>query len=495
MGSSGHAPTLAALCTTALGWPAERPALEWEGRWIGWGKIAALAQQVQQAVEYSGAPPHAPVALVSRNRPETVAALLALLAMGRNIRMIHPFQSPAGIARDLSSAPPALLVADAADIAGEVRSTIDTLGMAAIALDGDGVAPFGKWHGQAPAADDRGPVVTILTSGTTGPPKPFCISHAMIAERLVAPALEAGANIDWGRAPPAILYYPLGNITGIYSSLPTLLKGQRAMLLDRFSLDAWLDHVERHRPTASGIPTSAMRALLELDIAPRRLASLRAMGMGAAPLDPDLHRAFEGRYGIPILLSYGATEFGGPVASMTAALHRAYGKAKFGSVGRALPGVGLRIVDPESGVELPPGKEGLLEVVSPRIGPDWIRTSDLAVLDADGFLFHRGRIDGAILRGGFKLLPEAIEAALCQHADVMEAMVVAVPDDRLGQVPGAIIVLRLGAHSSVEEMARHLRNLLPATHMPVHWRIVDRLPLNSSLKRDRLAAAALFAAA
>ncbi|MBS3962392.1 MAG: long-chain fatty acid--CoA ligase [Sandarakinorhabdus sp.] len=487
--------TLAALCTEALGWPAGRQALEWQGGWIGWGRLAAIARQVQQALEASHAPRHAPVALVSRNRPETVAALLALVAMGRSIRMIHPFQSSAGMATDLATARPGALLAAAADIDGPVRDSIDALGIAAIALAPDGatvVAP-GGWRGPPPPAPDGGPDIQILTSGTTGPPKHFAMTHRMIAEQLVLPALSDGAGTDWEQAPPVVLYFPLGNISGIYATLPALLKGQRAVLLDRFSLDAWLDYIERHRPSSSGIPTSAMRALLDADVAPERLSSLRAMGMGAAPLDPALHRAFEARYGIPILLSYGATEFAGPVTAMTAALHAEHGAARFGSVGRALPGVQLRIVDPSSGAQLPPGSEGLLEVVAPRIGPHWIRTSDLAVLDADGFLFHRGRADGAILRGGFKLLPETIESALAAHPDVAEAMVVPVPDDRLGQVPAALVVPRPGADPGADLLAIHLRHLLPATHLPVHWLMVAQLPLNASHKRDRRAAAALFA--
>lgn len=135
---------------------------------------------------------------------------------------------------------------------------------------------------------------------------------------------------------------------------------------------------------------------------PEDLASIRFVGSGAAPLHPTVQRAFEERYGIPVLLSYGATEFGGPITAMTPALHAQWGKAKFGSVGRPLSGVQLRVADPVTGPPLPLGKEGLLEVASPRIGPDWIRTADVAVIDADGFLFHCGRADGAIIRGGFK---------------------------------------------------------------------------------------------
>jgi acyl-coenzyme A synthetase/AMP-(fatty) acid ligase len=158
--------------------------------------------------------------------------------------------------------------------------------------------------------------------------------------------------------------------------------------------------------------------------------------------------------------------------------------------------VQLRIVDPETGAILPPGQEGLLEVISPRIGPGWIHTSDIAVIDADGFMFHRGRADGAIMRGGFKLLPETIERALMLHESVAAAGVLGVHDARLGQVPAAAIQLKPDTQPpGVAELAAHLRNHVYATHIPVTWRFVDELPRTPSLKVDRRALQALFESA
>jgi acyl-coenzyme A synthetase/AMP-(fatty) acid ligase len=289
---------------------------------------------------------------------------------------------------------------------------------------------------------------------------------------------------------------PLGNISGIYSTLPALLKGQRAMLLEKFTVAGWHDHALRHRPQVSGMPPAGVQMILDADIPPADLASIRSLGTGAAALDPTVQRAFEERYGIPILLSYGATEFGGPVTAMTAELHAAWGKQKFGSVGRCLPGAQLRVIDADSGAVLPPGKEGILEVISPRIGPDWIRTSDIAMIDADGFLFHRGRADGAIMRGGFKLLPETIERALLLHPAISAAAVVGVVDKRLGQVPAAAMQLKPGVEQpTTAELEAHLRSHIFSTHIPVEWRFVAALPTTPSLKVDRPAVRRLFEAA
>jgi acyl-coenzyme A synthetase/AMP-(fatty) acid ligase len=315
----------------------------------------------------------------------------------------------------------------------------------------------------------------------------------MVAKYMVGAEALFG---DWQASvdePPALLYFPIGNITGIHTTVPALLKMQRIVLLDRFSLDQWRDFVARYRPSSSGIPPAAMPALLEANIPAADLASLQYMGSGAAPLDPLVHRAFEARYNIPILLSYGATEFGGPVTAMTLELRDTWGEQKFGSVGRAFPGFRLRVIDPESDMELPAGEEGVLEVISPRIGSDWIRTSDVAVIDADGFLFLKGRADGAIMRGGFKVLPETVESALLLHPAVAAVSVVGVPDRRVVEVPAAAVQIRQGhAPPTAEALAGYLREQLLATQVPVHWRFVDALPKTPSYKIDRPAVKRLF---
>jgi acyl-coenzyme A synthetase/AMP-(fatty) acid ligase len=144
---------------------------------------------------------------------------------------------------------------------------------------------------------------------------------------------------------------------------------------------------------------------------------------------------------------------------------------------------------------MPPGSEGLLEVVSPRVGPGWIRTSDIAMIDSDGFLFHRGRADGAIMRGGFKILPESVERALMLHPAIADAAVVGIPDRRLGEVPAAAIRLRPGAPApAAAVLEAHVRQHVLATHIPVRWLFCDELPRTPSLKPDRAAVRRLLVA-
>jgi acyl-CoA synthetase (AMP-forming)/AMP-acid ligase II len=158
-----------------------------------------------------------------------------------------------------------------------------------------------------------------------------------------------------------------------------------------------------------------------------------------------------------------------------------------------LPGVTVRTVDPETREPTAPGVEGLVEVLSPRVSPDWIRTSDLGVLDEDGFLFLRGRADGAIVRGGFKVLPETVERALQTHPKVAVAAVVGVPHERLGEVPVAAIELAPGVEPPTpEELEAHLRRDLLATYIPAEFRIVEALPRTPSMKVAKGQVKALF---
>jgi long-chain acyl-CoA synthetase len=486
------------LSARALARDASLPAIEFEGHWIDWGSMRRVAGQLSRLMDASGAAVGAPVALVPRNRPSAFAALLGLIARKHTIRMIYAFQSSAGIARDVERLKPAVVIAAAEDFSDALIELLRTLGIAAFAIrEMDALAIPGLERSQR-AGDADIPVqpqIEILTSGTTGPPKQFGIRYDVIAQHYIsAKTIDDFPESEMSRLPPALLYFPLGNISGIYTTLPPLLKGVRIILLDKFSVRAWHDYVLRYRPTAFGLPPAGVQMLLDAQIPRADLASLRTLSTGAAPLDPTVQQAFEDRYGIPVLLSYGATEFAGPVTAMTAELHNQWGASKFGSVGRALPGAQLRITDPDTRATLPPGREGIVEVISPRVGPEWIRTSDIGMIDTDGFLFHRGRADGAIVRGGFKLLPETIERALLLHCSISAAAVVGLPDPRLTQIPAAAIKFKPGVvRPTVADLEKHLREHVPATHIPVIWRFVESLPTTPSFKVDRPALRLLFA--
>lgn len=130
----------------------------------------------------------------------------------------------------------------------------------------------------------------------------------------------------------------------------------------------------------------------------------------------------------------------------------------------------------------------------PRVSTEWIRTTDIASIDADGFVTLHGRGDGAINRGGFKVLPEIIVRCLMDHPRVLDAAVVGLPDQRLGEVPVAAVEPRSGNPVPTAEALRtYLKQHLPAQQMPVQIRVVERLPRTPSLKVSLAAVRELFA--
>jgi acyl-coenzyme A synthetase/AMP-(fatty) acid ligase len=229
--------------------------------------------------------------------------------------------------------------------------------------------------------------------------------------------------------------------------------------------------------------------VLDADLDPDDLSSIRSVVSGTAPLDPDDADAFTAKYGIPVLVTYAATEFGGSIAGWNLNDHKEFWTAKRGSVGRAHAGCELRVVDPDSGQPVATDVEGLLEVKARQLGDDaWVRTTDLARLDEDGFLFILGRADQAIIRGGFKVRPDDIKAALERHPTVRGAAVVSRDDRRLGSVPVAVVELRPGADPvSTDDLLSYLTGILARYELPTEIHRMDSLPRTESGKVDLFA--------
>jgi long-chain acyl-CoA synthetase len=486
--------SLQEMAARALDREPSAPALDFAGRTYRWGEMSDVAAKVRSCLAASGIGPRQPIGLVPRNRPSAVAALLALVAEGRTIQMIYAFQAKLALARNIQRLRPAVVIGAAEDLEGEVAAMLANEGIAAIALcEMDAATPTGleKTRIAPGPSEPASAEIQLLTSGTTGPPKQHPFSYDLFHRHVSVTSTASG--IAHSQVVPTLLMFPLGNIAGMYTVLPTMLAGRPARLLDRFTIEGWHEWVTEYRPQHGGLPPAGIQMLLDKDYPREDFASIKYMSTGAAPLDPTVQRAFEERYGIPILLSYGATEFGGPVVAMTPALHDEWGAAKLGSVGCVMPGASIRVIHPETGREMPAGEEGLLEVISPRIGPNWIRTTDIAVIDADGFMFHRGRADGAIMRGGFKIVPETIERALLLHPSIAVAAVVGHHDPRLGQVPAAVVQAKAGMTiPAVPELEAHLRQHLFSTHIPVLWKVVSEMPRTPSMKIDRPAVIRLF---
>ena len=154
--------------------------------------------------------------------------------------MVYPFQAPTGIVRDIKRLEPAAFVLTAKDLSPELADALREEGVSAIVLDGMHVTAAPGWDKAGPSAAartfDGEPQIEILTSGTTGPPKQFAIKYDMIRRHIVSSGLTRPKLESTDDLPPYLLFMPIGNISGIYTTLPVLLNGQHALLLERFNI-------------------------------------------------------------------------------------------------------------------------------------------------------------------------------------------------------------------------------------------------------------------
>jgi acyl-CoA synthetase (AMP-forming)/AMP-acid ligase II len=290
----------------------------------------------------------------------------------------------------------------------------------------------------------------------------------------------------------SIMPWPLTSLGGANASLPAAALDQKLVIQERFDAPAMLELIRRHRPAMLSLAPASFGMLLQLDPAREDLSSLKMIHTGSAPLDPHVHARLEDEYGIPVLLMYGATEFAGIICGWGSEEMAFLGR-KRGSVGRPRQGMRLRIVSAETGAPLPAGEPGLIQAIVPRIGPDWVTTTDIGMIDEDGFLFLQGRADDVIIRGGFKVLPDEVADVLRLHPLVGDAAVIGIADARLGAVPGAVIERAANRDFPSEaDLLGHLRERLPAYKIPVRFAFVDNLPRTPTMKPQRQGLLALL---
>jgi long-chain acyl-CoA synthetase len=479
----------------ALGrlWDADDDArmLQSDGRWAAWGSVRSLTEQIDTELTAAGCGTGGRVAVVLGNRMESVAALIAIFRGGRTLVTISPLQPPGRLSADLAAAQVSFVLAPSAlwseDVFGRA---VAELGATGWSLDADSVAMRVRGTKEA-VSGDPAVAIEMLTSGTTGAPKRIPLTRTQLEASLAA-ALRHNDRPEIRTKPPltgtvGLVTLPIVHIGGLWSLLQSLVAARPIAMLDRFTVPGWHALVTQYRPAVAGLPPAAMRSVLESDIPREDLASIRAINAGASHVDPELVDAFYERYKIPILVVYGATEFSGAVAGWTVKDFHARWTDKRGSVGRAFPGVRLQVVD-DDGAALGPGVTGRLQVATPQASSSsesWVTTSDLAHLDAEGFLYIDGRADDVIVRGGFKVSPETVVRALRAHPAVADAAVAPVPDPRLGQIPVAAVELVPGAATDGEALREHCRTTLTPYEVPVRVFVVDELPRGAALKVDR----------
>ncbi|WP_286931086.1 MULTISPECIES: class I adenylate-forming enzyme family protein [Aeromicrobium] len=335
----------------------------------------------------------------------------------------------------------------------------------------------------------------MYTSGTTGQPKGAQLTHHGIrgSARSISEALGLTSDDHFGSALP--LFHVFGQVTIIRTAYEL---GIPVTLMTKFDAAALLETAARHGVTLlAGVPTmwNAM-SNVGPEVDSLDLSRLRLAISGGAGLPTEVASRFEDRYGCEVLAGYGLTETAGVGACPPLdAPHKPQ------SAGIAWPGAELAILDTEHR-QLPPGSIGEIAVRSDMCfknywnrpeatakawHEDWFLTGDLGRMDDEGHLWVVDRIKDLIIRGGYNVYPKELEEILYSHPDVLEAAVVGVPDERLGEEIAAVVVLREGRDFDVAGMQAWMSERVAAYKTPRIYHVVTELPRGSTgkiLKRE-----------
>lgn len=472
----------------------DEPLLAYRDSWCSQGEFANAAQAVDALLTEHGVGPGSPVGIFMRNRPGVVASLAVVLATRRPLVVLNPVMPDGTVGADVLAMRPAAVLADAEDwVRGPLKAAVEASGALGVQVkipaadEPAAVVIVEKSDGGVRGPVDDGVAILMPTSGTTGPPKRIPLRYSEIEQALVgaqqhymAGSARAGSVRGGG---VQIISLPSTNISGLWAIITALNGGGRALLQDKFEPVAWSEAVSEYKPRSVSLPPAALRMVLDAGIEPDKLSSIKAVWVGAAPTGADLAAQFEETFDCPVLLSYGATEFTGGIAGWRLMDWQQWKDTKRGSVGRTHPGVEISVIDPATGVLLAPGVQGIIQVRSAQAsGGDtqWIRTNDLGSVDDDGFIWIHGRADDVINRGGFKIFPAEVEDCLEAHPQVREAVVFGVADDRLGEVPVAVVVT--AGDVTTDDLIAWVRGRLTGYKVPARIQLTDSIPRNSAMK-------------
>jgi long-chain acyl-CoA synthetase len=447
-------------------------------------EFLCAVQRAAAALHASGVAAGDVVALIVSNQAGFVVALFAAWHLGATVTPVNPTLVEREVVYQLTdSGATAVVVERPLGFEVPARTVLSVEDLTT--LDA----------GDPPAAADTagtGLALLIYTSGSTGRPKGVMLDHANL-HAMCEMIIEAFAL---GGADHSLLILPLFHVNGIViGTLAPLLAGGRTTIAGRFDVNSFFDRVQQSRPTYfSAVPTIyTMLAGLPTDVTPDT-SSLRFAVCGAAPASVELLAKFENRYHVALLEGYGLSE--GTCAS---AVNPLRGTRKAGTVGIALPGQTLRIVDAD-GTELPVGQPGEVLIHGPNVTrgylnmpaetartviDGWLHTGDVGYLDEDGYLVLVDRAKDMIIRGGENIYPKEIENLVYQMPEVAEAAVVGRPSSVYGEEPVLFVSLNAAHALSIDQIRDHVQRHLAKFKWPVDITILGDVPKNPVGKVDK----------
>ena len=449
---------------------AGRAALVWEGGSLAWSELDGLASGFAQYLSAKGVGAGDRVAIVIPNRSDFAVAFLGVLKLGATPAPLNPLLKREELAAFTEDLKPRMIVDDAK------------------------VEP-GVWdtptHSNAPA-------LILYTSGSTGRPKGAVFSHGALTF----------ANRSWGEpvmglSPDdrVLAALPLAHSLGLNGGLlAPLLLGATVALVERFSPEAVFDAIQKHRVTVCPGVATIFRRLLNSPAFPSvDFSSLRVAVSGAAPCPWELAVEWREKTATRIVRGYGMTELFRPIS------YSADDPTDIpDAVGKPVPGVEICIV--ENGEVKSRGDTGELLIKSPAamdsyLGDDeetqavlengWFKTGDIANVSPAGYVRIVGRKRDRILRGGYSIFPQEVEAVLLSHPAVAEAAVVGVPSPDLGEEVAAFVSLKPMTRVTTEELLDHCKERLARFKYPRQVNVLKELPkgptgkiLKSELARE-----------
>jgi malonyl-CoA/methylmalonyl-CoA synthetase len=453
-------------------------------------QLFALSGQIANVLLDAGVEPGHRVAMQCEKSIEALALYLACLRVGSLFLPLNTAYMPAEMDYFVGDAEPTIVVSSiqAADqlapICANHNATLFTLGE-----NSDGtLMDAARVAGTDCLIAERGPedlAVILYTSGTTGRSKGAMLSHKNLLSNAESLS-EAWRFTSEDRLLHAL---PIFHAHGLFVAINVSLNvGASMIFLPKFDINVVMDKIGS-ATTMMGVPTFYTRMLADERCNSKNLSHMRLFVSGSAPLLAETHREFEAKTGQRILERYGMTE-------TTMNSSNPYdGDRRAGTVGFPLPNIELRVVDPETGDELPKGDIGSLEVRGPNVFQGYWRmpektaedfrddgffiTGDIAKFDEDGYITIIGRSKDLVISGGYNVYPKEVETEIDDLDGVNESAVIGVPHPDFGEAVLAVVVPTSGVKLVADQITLPLQKRLAKFKCPKKVVFINTLPRNT----------------